>query len=66
MTSPLDAVRRRAEETYNAASDHFDDVPLAFWSRYGRRTIERLRLRPGARVLDRVATDVIYAVARRP
>lgn len=52
MTSPLDAARRKAEETYNAASDHFDDVPLGFWNRHGRRTIERLRLREGADVLD--------------
>src|SRR5262249_13431181 len=38
--------------TYNAASDHFDDGPLAFWDRYGRATIERLALSPGSKVLD--------------
>ena len=27
-------------------------MPLAFWARYGRRTVERLRLRRGAHVLD--------------
>jgi ubiquinone/menaquinone biosynthesis C-methylase UbiE len=43
---------RKAAATYNAAADHFDDEPLAFWDRYGHRTIERLALHPGARVLD--------------
>ncbi len=43
---------RKAAITYNAAADHFDDEPLAFWGRYGRLTVERLALAPGARVLD--------------
>ena len=54
-----------------------DAEPLAFWDRYGRGTVERLKLRPGAHVLDvccgsgasalhnRVGTNVIYAVAQR-
>lgn len=42
----------RAATTYNAASDHYDDPANSFWERFGRRTIERLDLRPGARVLD--------------
>src|SRR6516164_1545322 len=42
----------KAAVTYNAAADHFDDVPLAFWDQYGRRTIERLALASGASVLD--------------
>jgi ubiquinone/menaquinone biosynthesis C-methylase UbiE len=42
----------KAEITYNAAADHFDDSPLAFWDRYGRRTVERLSLLPGSFVLD--------------
>jgi ubiquinone/menaquinone biosynthesis C-methylase UbiE len=42
----------RAETTYNAAADHFDDGPLAFWDRYGRRTVKKLSLAPGASVLD--------------
>jgi ubiquinone/menaquinone biosynthesis C-methylase UbiE len=42
----------KAAMTYNSASDHFDDTPLAFWSVYGRRTVERLGLLPGATVLD--------------
>jgi SAM-dependent methyltransferase len=38
--------------TYDAASGHFDDPALGFWDRYGKRTIARLGLEPGARVLD--------------
>jgi ubiquinone/menaquinone biosynthesis C-methylase UbiE len=36
--------------TYTAAAARFDDLP--FWSRFGRATVSRLQLRPGARVLD--------------
>ena len=43
---------RKAASTYNAAADHFDDEPLGFWDRYGRRTVERLSLRAGGAVLD--------------
>jgi len=42
----------KAEATYNAAADHFDDGPLAFWDRYGKRTVENLSLMPGSTVLD--------------
>ena len=48
----MEAAKLKAEATYNAAADHFDDGPLAFWSRYGSRTIERLALARGAAVLD--------------
>jgi len=37
---------------YSSAADHFDDPVLSFWDRFGRRTVERLDLRPGERVLD--------------
>ncbi len=47
-----DALKIKAATTYNAAADHFDDIPLAFWARSGRRTVERLTLRRGANVLD--------------
>lgn len=47
-----DPSKLKAEATYNAAADHFDDGPLAFWDRYGRRTVERASLAPGASVLD--------------
>jgi ubiquinone/menaquinone biosynthesis C-methylase UbiE len=39
-----------AAAIYTAASDTFDTLP--FWHHFGRRTVERLALRPGARVLD--------------
>lgn len=52
MSDPLEAAKLKAEKAYNAAADYFDAEPLGFWARYGRRTVERLRLRPGARVLD--------------
>jgi ubiquinone/menaquinone biosynthesis C-methylase UbiE len=47
-----DPAKLKAEATYNAAADHFDDGPLAFWDRYGRRTVERLSLASGSSVLD--------------
>lgn len=40
----------RVVATYTAAADTFDTLP--FWHEFGRRTVERLRLRPGERVLD--------------
>lgn len=38
--------------TYATAVDHFDDPALSFWDRFGRRTLDRVSLRPGERVLD--------------
>jgi len=52
MASVTETAKLKAAATYNAAADHFDDRPLAFWDRYGKRTVERLRLRPGSIVLD--------------
>jgi ubiquinone/menaquinone biosynthesis C-methylase UbiE len=52
LMSSTEAGNLKAAITYNAAADHFDDGPLAFWDRYGRRTIERLALAVGASVLD--------------
>jgi ubiquinone/menaquinone biosynthesis C-methylase UbiE len=52
MERPTDPAKLKAQIAYNAASDHFDDEPLAFWARAGRRTVERLALRTGATVLD--------------
>lgn len=52
MDPVSDPTKLKAEATYNAAADHFDDGPLAFWNRYGRRTVERLALAPGSSVLD--------------
>jgi ubiquinone/menaquinone biosynthesis C-methylase UbiE len=52
MSTPADAARERARNTYNAAADTYDDPANSFWARFGRRTVERLHLRPGDRVLD--------------
>ena len=51
MNTDEDA-KRRAATAYNAASDYYDDPANSFWERFGRRTVERLGLRPGACVLD--------------
>src|SRR5690349_13203781 len=48
----LDDARKKAAATYNAASDFYDHPANTFWERYGRRTVERLALPQGARVLD--------------
>src|SRR4030095_8838904 len=52
MSDPLAAAKLKAETAYNAAADYYGADPLGFWARYGRRTVERLRLRRGAHVLD--------------
>lgn len=52
MSTMHHAMRLKAAATYDAAADHCDDPQLAFWDRHGRRTIAKLRLRPGSRVLD--------------
>ena len=51
MDRPEEA-REKAMATYNAAADTYDDAANAFWARFGTRTIERLNLKRGARVLD--------------
>ncbi|MGH7596410.1 MAG: class I SAM-dependent methyltransferase [bacterium] len=48
----LDDAKAKATATYNAAADFYDDPANSFWDRFGRATIARLSLRPGARVLD--------------
>src|SRR5262245_43788615 len=48
----LDEARARAVAAYNAAADAYDDAANSFWARFGRRTVERLGLRPGEHVLD--------------
>jgi ubiquinone/menaquinone biosynthesis C-methylase UbiE len=52
MDPVSDPAKLKAEATYNAAADHFEDGPLAFWDCYGRRTVERLSLARGSSVLD--------------
>ena len=51
MTTPEEA-KTKAAATYNAAADSFDAPTNSFWDRFGRRTVERLGLVPGSRVLD--------------
>jgi ubiquinone/menaquinone biosynthesis C-methylase UbiE len=51
MSTPQDA-RFKAATTYNAAADFYDDPANSFWERFGRRTIERLQLCEGERLLD--------------
>lgn len=51
MSTPED-VKARVAHAYNHAADHYDHAANAFWQRAGRRTVERLRLASGARVLD--------------
>jgi ubiquinone/menaquinone biosynthesis C-methylase UbiE len=48
----LDEAQRRAKATYNAAADGYDHPANSFWERFGRRTIDRLDLQAGMRVLD--------------
>ena len=47
-----DEARAKAAATYNAAADSFDNPQNSFWARFGRRTIDKLNLQPGQRVLD--------------
>ena len=51
MGTPEEA-KSKAAATYNAAADSYDHPVNSFWDRYGRRTVDRLRLPEGARVLD--------------
>jgi len=51
MWTPEDP-KKKAAATYNSASDCYNHPANFFWERYGRRTVERLRLPSGARVLD--------------
>lgn len=51
MATPDDA-RAKAASTYNAAADYYDEPANSFWERFGRATVERLRLPLGSRVLD--------------
>lgn len=50
--SELDEAKARSRATFNAAAGHFDAAPMAFWDRFGSRTVDLAALRPGQRVLD--------------
>src|SRR5215510_14343196 len=47
-----DPAKIKTATTYNSASEHFDDSPLAFWDVSGRSTVDRLGLQPGNSILD--------------
>ena len=32
-------IKAALKATFNAAAEHFDDVPLLFWDHFGRRTV---------------------------
>ena len=51
MLTPEDA-NRSVTFTFNAAADAFDNSALGFRDYFGRKTVEKLNLREGARVLD--------------
>lgn len=42
----------KAARTYNSAADLYDSRANSFWERFGKRTVDRLALREGMRVLD--------------
>ncbi len=42
----------KATAAYNAAADSYDHPALSFWERFGRRTVERLKIARGSNVLD--------------
>lgn len=53
MTVPTpEDVKARVASAYNSAADSYDHTANTFWSRFGRRTVERLGMAPGSLVLD--------------
>jgi ubiquinone/menaquinone biosynthesis C-methylase UbiE len=48
----VDEAQKRAAQAYNAAADAYDAEPLGFWDYFGRRTVERIGLTNGTRLLD--------------
>jgi ubiquinone/menaquinone biosynthesis C-methylase UbiE len=47
-----DEAAEQSRAVYDAAADHYDDDPLAYLARFGRRSVEHARVGPGDRVLD--------------
>jgi ubiquinone/menaquinone biosynthesis C-methylase UbiE len=52
MSMTPEQAKAWAARTYNSAADVYDDPANSFWERFGRRTVERMRLQDGAAVLD--------------
>jgi SAM-dependent methyltransferase len=48
----LDEAAEQSRDAFNAAADHYDDQPLSFHVRFGRRSVEHAQLRRGDHVLD--------------
>ena len=48
----MEEAKIKAKNTYDSASDTFDDPANSYWEKYGRRTVELLELPLGACVLD--------------
>lgn len=61
MTAQVSAATARA--TFDGTAEHFDAPSIGFWERYGERTVTRLGLRPGDRVLDVAAGSGSSALA---
>jgi ubiquinone/menaquinone biosynthesis C-methylase UbiE len=47
-----DETAEQSRAAFNAAADHYDDEPLSFHVRFGRRSVEHAQLRRGDHVLD--------------
>jgi len=52
MSDLEEDAKKKAASTYNAASDYYDHPANTFWGQFGRRTVTRLGLATGERVLD--------------
>lgn len=77
MSTPTQDAKQKTAATYNAASDVYDHPANSFWDHFGRRTVERLELPLGGRVLDvccgfinrgdirTVEANVLYGVATK-
>lgn len=52
MRTPEEDVTAKTADTFNALSDCYDHPSNTFWERFGRRTIQRLPIREGTRLLD--------------
>ena len=52
MSDLEEDAKNKAASTYNAAADYYDHPANTFWGQFGRRTVTRLELATGERVLD--------------
>lgn len=52
MSDLEEDAKKKAASTYNAASDYYDHPANTFWGHFGRRSVTRLGLAAGERVLD--------------